>query len=432
MCRHINKLAYGKGYLDFEFPDEVDTCLIEAAPTRAIVDFEDEVRKALRHPIKSPPLKEIVKPGETVAIVVSDITRLSYRTDGYLPILLNELNEAGIQDEKITVVISTGTHRVQTPEEDRLVVGEEAYKRVKVINHDCYAKDLVHLGNTIRGTEIAISRTVYESDRVILTGGISYHLLAGFGGGRKSIAPGVCSFRGVQENHALALRDAGLTGINSNVGTGILEGNPVSEDMLEICEKVKPDFLINVVVNENREYIAVVAGDINEAFKVGCEVVKQSFSVPIKRRSDLIVASCGGYPKDIQLYQSMKGLDNAGYAVREGGVIILCSECSDGPGSKDFMEWLRYPSISEMRKALDANFLMPGFVALRAASIMSTSRVILISSLADDIVRGVNMIPAENPEKALKIAGGLLKDVKTIAIMPHASLTFPVLTDNNC
>jgi len=431
MTGRISELAYGKGHLDFELPDGVDTCLLDAVPTKAIPNFEDEVKKALRHPIKSPPLKEIVKPGETVAIVVSDITRLSYKTSGYLPVLLNELNEAGVQDEKITVVIATGEHRPQTAEEDRLIVGEEAYKRVRVINHDSHAKDLVQLGNSTRGTEIAINRTVYESDRVILTGGISYHMVAGFGGGRKSLCPGVCSFNGIQENHSLSVRNAGPTGINPHVGPGILEGNPVSDDMFEICEKVRPDFLVNVVVNERGEYVAVVAGDIKEAFKAGCKVVKESFSVPIKRRNDLVIASCGGYPKDIQLYQSVKGLDNAAYAVRDGGVIILCSECSDGAGSKDFMEWLRHQSISEMRTTLGVNFLMDGFVALRTASIMSTSRVILISSLADVIVTGVHMIPAENPEKALKIAQGFLKDIKTAAIMPHASLTFPILTNDN-
>ena len=422
------QLAWGKEYLTFQFPEEVEIHTIEAAPTQAIANFAEEVQRALEHPINSLPLKEIVKPGEKVAIIVSDITRLSFRTDGYLPIVLNELNKAGVPDQDITVVMSTGTHRVQTPEEHRLIVGDEAFARVKIEDHDCLAKDLVYLGKSSRGTEITVNRTVYEADRVILTGGVSYHLLAGFGGGRKSIAPGVTGYLSIQQNHGLALKDVGPSGLHPYVLTGVTKGNPVAEDMVEIAEKVGADFLINVVVNEKKEYIAVVAGEMNAAFEQGCRVVERAFGIPTDRQSDLVIASCGGYPKDIQLYQAIKGLDNAAYAVRDQGVIILISACSDGTGSDEFMRWFKYPDVHTMREALHRDFTMPGFVALRTASIISQAKVILISTLPDEVVRGVNMVPAKNPEEAWSLAKQYLGEVKTITLMPHGALTFPIIS----
>ncbi|MCG8525646.1 MAG: nickel-dependent lactate racemase, partial [Opitutales bacterium] len=312
-------------------------------------------------------------------------------------------------------------------EEHRLVVGEEVFSRVKIENHDCQAGDLVHLGYTSRGTEITINRTVYDSERVILTGGISYHLLAGFGGGRKSIAPGVCGYDSIQQNHGLALKDVDSSGINPGVVPGVLKGNPVSEDMFEIAEAVKPDFLINVVVNEKKEVIAVVAGDIYEAFEAGCKIVEKAFGIQVHGQSDVVISSCGGYPKDIQLYQSIKGLDNAAYVVKERGVIILASECSDGAGSDDFLSWFKGAGVEEMRAALNKNFTMPGFVALRVAGIMARARVILLSTLPEEVVKGVGMIPAGTPEEAWAKARHIAGEVKNITYMPHGSLTFPII-----
>lgn len=425
------QLAYGKNHLTFGLPDNIKTLTIEANKTEPIKDIQTELKKALKNPIQSRPLIEIVKPGETVAILVSDITRLSFRTDGYLPVILDELNQAGVKDSDITIIITTGTHRPQTPEEDVLTVGNEAYGRVKTVNHDCHAPDLVQLGHTGRGTEIAVNRLAYEADRLILTGGVSYHLLAGFGGGRKSVAPGICSYRGIQQNHGLSLKNAGPSGINPNVAIGTMKGNPVAEDMYELTSKINPDFLVNIVVNEKKEYIAVLAGHWHDAFLAGCKVVEKAFGVPVSHQSDVVLCSCGGYPKDIQLYQSIKGLDNAGYAVRENGVIIICSECSDGTGSDDFMRWFKYANVREMREALAKDFTMPGFVALRTASIISMASVILISSLPQEAVERVGMIPASSPEQALDLARKLAGEIRTVTLMPHGTLTYPILKAQN-
>lgn len=420
------KLHYGKGFLNFAFPADIKINKIEAVPTQALKDLAEHTAGALAEPINSPPLRELVRKGDKVAIIVSDITRLAYRTDAYLPVILNALNELGVPDENITAVIATGMHRAQTPEEDLLVLGKEAYGRIKVENHNCYAPDLVPLGRTSRGTEVFINHTVGEADRVILTGGISYHFIAGFGGARKSITPGVGGYNTIQQNHSWALRDADITGINPGVGTGILDGNPVAEDMMEIAKMFGRAFLVNVVLNEHKEFIAVVAGDVEEAFKAGCRVVEKSFGIPISHKSDLVVVSCGGYPKDIQLYQAVKALDNAAYAVKKGGVIIFCAECSDGSGSDAFMEWFDERPLAKMSGQLRDKFAMPGFVALRTASICEMAHVIFIGSLPPDDVKRVGMIPVSTPGEAWAKAQELLGRIEDITMMPQGFLTFPI------
>jgi lactate racemase len=431
-------LPYGKEQWDFSLREDFMVSTLEANASQPLANLNQAVREALDTPIGAPPLGQIIKPGEKVVIVTSDITRLSFRTDAYLPIILDTLNSAGVPDTDITIVMATGTHRLQTEKEHRLIIGEEAYRRVQVVDHIADSADLVPLGVTSRGTEISLNRLVAEADRVIVTGGVSYHLLAGFGGGRKSIVPGVCSYRGIQQNHALALSKQR---IHPMVQTGILEGNPVAEDMLEGTRLLNPDFLVNVVVNEHKEIIAVVAGELEAAFLAGCKVVADTFGVVLDELSDLVIASCGGYPKDIQLYQAIKALDNAAYAVSPGAPIILLAECSDGLGSADFINWFKFGEPADILQALAQEFTMPGFVALRTASIIAEHPVYLISQLPPEQVRELGMIPAPDLDTALAVCEAVMRqkyqDPSTgskykatsprVLIMPHASLTFPIL-----
>ncbi len=420
-------LPYGKGSLEFSLPVGSNLTTLEANPSRPLSDIRQAVLSALASPIGTPPLERLVQSGEKVVIVTSDITRLSFRTDAYLPVILDVLNSAGIPDNDISVVMATGTHREQTVEEHRLIVGSDSYERVRVLDHQCEAPDLVPLGVTSRGTEITVNRWVAEADRLIVTGGVSYHLLAGFGGGRKSLVPGVCSYRGIQRNHSLALTPQG---VHPMVSTGVLDGNPAAEDMLEGARMLKPDFLVNVVVNEYQEIVSVVAGELQEAFLAGCRVVEATFGVKIAAQSDLVIASCGGYPKDIQLYQAIKGLDNAAYAIRPGAPILLLAECSDGLGSNDFLRWFNYGGPEEIQQALAQEFTMPGFVALRTSEILAGHPVYLLSGLEAQTVERLGMLPVTNMSQVLDrifntpAAGSGLRD---ILLMPHASLTFPVL-----
>lgn len=423
------KLAYGKETLSFSLPTSLNVQEIEAKASQPILDVEEAVLQALAHPIGTAPLIELVELGDKVVIVVSDITRLWVRADVLLPILLDVLNGAGVPDQDISIVTATGDHRLHTLEEHTAICGAKVLARVPIFDHQCHALDLVDLGISTRGTPIIVNRRVWEADKVILTGGIAYHLLAGFGGGRKSIAPGVCGYEMIQQNHALALLGGGPTGLNPNIETGKMEGNPVAEDMLEIARLVGVDFILNVVVNEKKEFVYIAAGDLHQAHLEGCRVTKEIFGIEIEAKAELVIVSSGGYPKDTQLYQSIKALDNASYAVQEGGVIILVSECSEGVGSQPFLEFFKQGDVGNMNDRLHADFTMPGFISLRTANICQKTPVILISSLSDELVKEVKMIPAHSSAEALQLASQLLgRQPEFVYIMPHGGSTFPIVS----
>lgn len=421
----MNKYSvmYGQREEKFQLPEDCQVNVIHAKPTKALVDYAGEILKVLKSPINSPSFYDLFKKGDKVALVVSDYTRASYNFYKFTPILLNELNKLGIPDEDITIIMSNGDHRAQTREQQLLVVGEEVLNRVKVYDHDCMADDLVDLGLTSRGTKVLLNPMVYEADKVIVTGGICYHLLAGFGGGRKSIAPGISGYQTIQENHGLALKlkDGEL------IGCGSLENNPVNQDMVEITQMVKPDFLLNVVVNEKKEFIGIVAGHWHDAFIQGTKIVEESFGIPIKEKGDVVVVSCGGFPKDVQLYQSIKALDNAAYAVKDGGSIILVSECSDGPGPDSYLIWFNHATYEKMQQALYQNFTMPGFVALRTAEIIKNNTVYLVSSLDEKLVKRIGMKPVNSVQEALDLIAKE-KAIQNVQIMPFGALTVPKVT----
>lgn len=420
-------LAYGKQMLSFNFPFSVKSQEIKAKTRQPILDVKRAILQAIAHPIGTPPLLEILNPGDKVVIIVSDVTRLWVRTDVLLPVLLDVLNGLGIPDKDISLVTATGDHRLLTLEEHTAICGAEVLARVPIFDHECHAQDLVDLGKSSRGTPILVNRRVWEADKVILTGGIAYHLLAGFGGGRKSIAPGVCGYEMIQQNHALALKDGGPSGINPNIQTGRMLGNPVSEDMLEIARRVGVDFILNVVVNEKKEFVFIAAGELHEAHLEGCRVAEEIFGIEIEEKAELVVVSSGGYPKDTQLYQTIKALDNATYAVREGGVIIIVSECSEGIGSQPFEEFFSHGEVGDMNAKLHSDFTMPGYISLKTASICQKNPVILISSLPEDLVKHVKMLPANSPEEALQLAAQLLgRQPESVFIMPHGGDTFPI------
>ncbi|HEY8910170.1 MAG TPA: nickel-dependent lactate racemase [Desulfosporosinus sp.] len=426
------ELAYGEETLSFRLPSSVNVQEIEAKASQPILNIELAILQAVAHPLGTAPLVEVVRPGDKVVIIVSDVTRLWVRADVLLPVLLDVLNGAGVPDKDISIVTATGDHRLQTLEEHIAICGAKVLARVPIFDHECRAQDLVDMGKSSQGTPIIVNRRVWEADKVILTGGIAYHLLAGFGGGRKSIAPGVCGYEMIQQNHALALLGGGPSGLNPNIETGKMEGNPVAEDMLEIARLVGVDFILNVVVNEKKEFVYIAAGELHQAHLAGCRVTEEIFGIEIEEKADLVIVSCGGYPKDTQLYQAIKALDNATYAVQDGGVIILVSECSEGIGSQPFQEFFNHGEVGDMNAKLHADFTMPGFISLRTASICRKTPVILISSLSEDLVKHVKMIPAHFPEEALELASQLLgRQPESVYIMPHGGSTFPIAIKMN-
>jgi lactate racemase len=422
------EFKYGKKKFRINIDNEliIDTLLPkEAAP---ICDISTEVRKVLKNPIGVQPLKEIVKQGEKVLIIVSDITRLWIKTDKFLVYIINYLNSLGIRDEDISILIALGTHRASTEAEKKLIVSEEVYNRIEIFDHDCFDKsNLSYLGDSSYGTPIFINKKVLEADRVILTGGIVFHLFAGFGGGAKSMVPGVAGLETIQHNHRLTFYEGESTGLNPAAGSNKIEGNPMREDITEICRKVNPDFLFNAVLDAEGNFLEFVAGDFEKAWLKGCNTIRELYGIHIAEKADIIIASAGGYPKDINLYQTVKTMDNCIYGGKDDSVVILVSECSEGLGAQEFLEWFQYKSLEDMERALKRNFTVPGYAAYKTAYLAKFRKVLLISSLPDQVALELGFIPASTLEEALKEAYKLSPSRPKVSLMPFGGNTLPIL-----
>ena len=425
------QFAYGQGTMPLTLSEEHILYEIEGAPSNAIEDVAQATLEALRNPIGTPALREIVKKGETVAIVVSDITRSWIKSYAFLPTILNELNDAGIPDKDIFIVIALGTHRPHTHEEDVSVCGEEVVNRVRILQHDGLDESqLTYLGETTRGTKAYVNSHVVNADRVILTGGIAFHLMAGFGGGRKSIMPGVSGDKTIQGNHSLALHPTAGMGSNPLCESGKLEGNPVHEDMVEVAAMVKPDFLVNGVYTAEGKFHQIVAGHWHDAWREGCKSVEKIFGIKIQEKADAVIASAGGFPKDINLYQGSKTIDNAFMATKPNGVFICLLECPDIKEPPIFSSWFRFDDIQEFEQAVRDDFSIPAFIAFKCADIAKKMTVILVTRPENaDFVKRTGMIPVSTLDEAWRMAEARLADKPDykVTVMTHGANTVPTM-----
>ncbi|UCE20315.1 MAG: nickel-dependent lactate racemase [Gemmatimonadota bacterium] len=420
------RFPYGRKEVTFSLPEESVLGEIIPREVEGIADVESAIQEALISPFQSPALSKICKPGEKVAIVVSDITR-PFPGPQVLPILLNELNRVGVPDEDITVVFALGGHRRHTKEEQKQVLGEEVARRVRYFDSFCEEQeDFVTIGTTSRGTKVDINKRVVEADRKILTGIISYHYYSGFTGGRKAVVPGISSFNTIQANHKLLLHPEPGAGHNPDACSGKLEGNPVHEDMVEACRMLKPDFLVNVVLSGHKNILRIFIGDPYAAHGEGCAFVESVFGYPIREKADLVLVSAGGFPKDINYYQAHKALDNAFYAANKEGVIILLAACEEGIGPESYMDWVRMNSPGEMESRLRDYFEVSGHNWYTTFLKTEQVRIILVSTVDQKVVEQLRFIPAQTVDEALGKAYELLKPDPSIYLMPQGYLTFPV------
>jgi nickel-dependent lactate racemase len=423
-------LKYGKKDISFDIPEKALLYELTGWNRPACDDLRKVYRYALDHPIDAPALKEILNPDDKLVIIVSDITRAWQRNDLTLPILLDYLNQAGLADNQVSIIIGVGAHRQNSEEEFAELCSEEVYKRVRIFNHEAFdTKNMVDLGNTSRGTRVAVNRLVAEADRVILTGGVIYHYMAGFGGGRKSIVPGVSSLKTIQQNHLLCLTDRVGNGTNPSTASGITSGNPMHEDMMEIAAFIKPDFLVNVVPNMDGDITGIFTGNWVSAWQQACQMAVRIFGVPIEAPADIVIASAGGYPKDINLYQSQKTIDNAVYAMRPGGVAVILAECpliSDPP---EFFDWFRYPDIPSLECAARGNFLISSWLAIRQMEYKNQGTIILLTEKENmEMARKAHVEPVASINEALELAyQKCATPTPKITIMPQGANTFPIL-----
>jgi nickel-dependent lactate racemase len=375
----------------------------------------DEVKRALREPIGSERLKDIVKLGEKIAIITSDITR-PMPSKTVLPEVLNELFQGGVKSTDIKVVFALGSHRKHTEDEKKYLVGEEVFNTIECIDSDI--KGCVHLGNTSIGTPIDIFRPVAEADRRICLGNIEYHYFAGYSGGAKAIMPGVSTREAIQANHSKMVMDGARA--------GEMAQNPVRKDIDEVAKTIPIDFILNVVLDEKKNVIKAVAGHYFEAHREGCKFLDRFYKVAIKERADIVIVSAGGYPKDINVYQAQKALDNAKHAVRESGILILVASCKEGYGERVFEKWInRAETHRELIENIQRNFELGGHKAAAIAMILEKNEIYLVSELEDSVVRNLFMKPFQSVQAALNEAMEKLGADSRVIIMPFGGSTLP-------
>ncbi|MBI2355405.1 MAG: nickel-dependent lactate racemase [Deltaproteobacteria bacterium] len=365
-------------------------------------------------------------PNDRVVIVTSDITRYT-GSEIYLPMLVERLNRQGIPDSNIEILIALGIHRKQTDHEHEKIVGP-LYKRIRVVDHECDdPAELVMIGRTSNGIEVRINRRAVEADRLILTGTIGFHYFAGFGGGRKSVLPGIASRAACMASHFAVLNPAAGSGKNPLAVTGNLEGNPVHQAMAEACAMAAPAMILNTVLTPDKRIIATFCGGWREAHEAGCRFYGERFSFPLGERADLVVVSCGGFPKDINLIQAHKSMEYASQALKEGGVMILLAECRDGFGNSTFFNWFRHKRLEEFEAALRAHYEINGQTAYSTLQKAQRFRVILVSQLSGHQAEEMGMVPAHSLEEALHIAEGLLPVDWRALVMPEGGSVLPVV-----
>jgi len=426
-------LKYGSTHLEASLPEKNIIQVIEGKEYSAITDISSGVNHALDHPIDSLPIKQLVKKGETVAIVVSDITRAWIKYPQFLPNIINYLNYSGVTDNDILLVMALGAHRKHTPEELETLLTKNLVDRIRVIDHDCHDKDqLSYMGETSFGTKVYLNKHVVEADKVILTGGVVYHFMAGYGGGRKSILPGIAGYSTIQQNHLLLLYPQGSAQClnTKDCASGKTRGNPMHEDQMEIAAMLNPDFIFNVVMNPQGQFAGFFAGNYVTAWEKACQLVDRIYGIPIEKQADLVIATCGGFPKDLNLYQTSKTMDNASQAVKPGGVIILLSECKDIKEPYDFAQWFDFPDIKAMEKELRHNFTIPGYAAVfEVQQALAITYIMVTLAENADLVRKVGMIPVTSMEEAFEIAYKKCPPNPGVIVMPQGSTTLPRLNN---
>ncbi|MFT9846301.1 nickel-dependent lactate racemase [Aneurinibacillus sp. REN35] len=416
-------LLYGKEGLSIEAPEQ--SVILEPKNLPGLADEEGAVRKALRNPIGLPPLREMVKGSDKVAIVISDITRPT-PNHKLVPWILQELSH--VPKENFVIINGTGTHRDQTREEFVQMLGNEVVDSIRVINHHCHNKEeLVKVGESRFGCDVYLNKEYVEADFTIVTGFIEPHFFAGFSGGPKGIMPGIAGIETIMTFHNARM-------IGDPLSTwGNMTDNPVQDMTREVNRMCKPDFMLNVTLNREKDITAVFAGELFEAHDRGCAFAKEHAMLRCDERFDVVITSNSGYPLDQNLYQAVKGMSAAHKIVKKGGTIICAAECRDGLPNHG-----NYAEILQMRKTPQEILTMindPKFKIFdqwqvqKQAVIQVWADVYVYSSLSDEDVEKAMFHPTHDIENTLALLKEKYGESMTVAILPLGPLTIPYVEE---
>jgi len=418
------ELAYGRDGLPLALDDGLNVTVVEPTFVPALADPEGAVRGALEDPAGSPPLRQLVRPGMRVGVVFSDITRPAPN-----PLLLGAVLEVldSVPGVELTLFNALGTHRPNTEAELRAMVGDRIFEDRRIVQNDCFdPATQVRVGVTSKGHETWLNAELMACDLKILTGFIEPHLFAGFSGGGKAVMPGMAGQRTVLGNH-----DAGMVG-HPRAIWGVTRGNPIWEEIREVAGQAGQLFLLNVTLNRDKAVTGVFAGDLDEAHAAGCEFVRRSAMVPVPRPFDIVVTTNSGYPLDLNLYQSVKGMRAAEPVVRQGGAIVIAASCWDGIPEHGLYGKLLKEAKSP-RELLE-RISSPGFLEqdqwqahVQALVQLKADVHVRSDGLTDDQVRAALLEPCRRIEDTIDALLAKYGRGASICVMPEGPQTIPYL-----
>lgn len=412
-------LRYGREEIHAELQGGRFLGELKPQPMPETAGLEQKVVDGLRTPIGAPPLRDLARKAQKAAIVISDHTR-PLPSGRILPLICNELEEAGIARNMMTVVIGLGNHRQVTEEEKKSLMGP-VYGQVRCLHSKEAGYKL--MGITKRGTPVEVAAPVADADLVVALGNVELHQLAGYTGGVKAVAVGTASPRSIEHNHRLSrLTDSSL---------GVLDDNIVRRDMEEFAEITNLKFIINLVLNEHHNAVHVAAGDPVKAHREACIAAEKIYKVNIAEKADIVVASPGGRPKDDTVYQAQKSVRNALRAAADGGIIVVAAKCPEGFGDPEFEEWMnRAGSPQDLLDRAQWEFVLGGHKGEFVARAVQKTRIFWVSDMEPEKVRKLFFEPYGSLQgaidEALRIEGGGAR----VLVMPFAGLTVPYSLDD--
>ncbi|MBD3227860.1 MAG: nickel-dependent lactate racemase [Candidatus Lokiarchaeota archaeon] len=416
----IFNLPYGKEQIEINIDANIDIEVINPKRVKPASNYLDLLDQALENPINAKPFTELVSGGnKKIIFVIDDYTR-KFPNKLIIPPILKKLKNLGVKNEDISFIMACGTHGEPTSDHlDELftINGKFFLGDCTLYCNNVHSSEFEYMGETSRDVPIEINKEYLRADVRILLTDVEYHYYAGFGGGRKSILPGVSSESTISKNHAFL--------IDPNSKTGNLEGNPVHLDMLEVAEKIGADLVINVVKTLDNKILDIKAGAINDAFLEAVKIYDSNNRIKLDKKADMVILSAGGFPKDINLYQALKGVEHCRRALKNNGYMFFIAECSEGIGHKVFDEWMvKYNTLEKVKNQVVNAFKMGGhkvYYLLMAKN--QTAHIFLYSKISKDETENKFLLDyIENPDDLNRKINDIIdkKNINSIYIIPHS------------
>jgi len=413
-------LPYGNTEVCLRIPTRNYLGTIGPRDKKGVEDPESEIERSLEEPIGTDRLSDIARPGGKVSIVVSCVEDTRH-AEFILKSILKELNKANVENEDVRIIKGYDPLRGYPAIDDPQLQNDETFRGVELITHNPETESMVEVGKTSFGTEIGLSRMFMESDLKILAGILDPHPYAGYSGGRYCVVPGVSSPETIQQT---------LSQVTDPMARpGMTKGNPVHENMVEAAGLARVDFTLNVVKNSKREVVRAFAGHPDDAFMSGVEFADEIYKVPVEKRADAVFVSPGGFPYDVDLYESCMGVNNALDVVKKNGTIILVAECSKGYGNADFRRWIvEDRDRNRIERQLRRRFTAAAYVAHSFITLLQRNEVILVSSLPDFLALGIpNVKTARTVNEAMRYFSDASGRNASVLAISHGSITIPIL-----